>query len=50
MANEHLTPTDERMALTVEVGASILSFALSAGCLAEIGRTALSLTASSPAN
>lgn len=41
---------DDKAVLTLEVGASILSFSLSSGCLAEIGRTALVLTAPSPAN
>ena len=41
---------DDRAILTLEVGASILSFSLSAGCLSEIGRTALVLTAPSPSH
>ncbi len=41
---------DDKAILTVEVGASILSFALSAASMAEIGRTALALTATSPTN
>jgi hypothetical protein len=36
--------------LTVEVGASVLSFSLTAGCMAEIGRTILTPTAPPPAN
>jgi hypothetical protein len=41
---------DDKAVLTVEVGASILSFSLSAGSMAEIGRTAVALTEAPPAN
>jgi hypothetical protein len=41
---------EDKAVLTVEVGASILSFALSTASMAEIGRTALVLTAPAPAN
>jgi len=36
--------------LTVEIGAAILSFSLSKGSMAEIGRSILTLTASHPPN
>ena len=41
---------DDKAVLTVEVGASILSFSLSAGSMAEIGRTAVALTGPPAAN
>lgn len=41
---------DNNAILTVEVGAAVLSFSLTAGCMAEIGRTILTLTAANPPN
>ncbi len=41
---------EDKAVLAIEVGASVLSFSLSAGRLAEIGRTILTLTAPSSNN
>jgi hypothetical protein len=41
---------DDTAVLTIEVGAAVLSFSLSPGCMAEIGRTIMTLTAPGQAN
>jgi hypothetical protein len=41
---------DDTAVLTIEVGATVLSFSLTAGSMAEIGRTIMTLTAPDQAN